>query len=142
MARADSRGMKINNKKTKVLCISDANTFSVRSHLYDSDSLCLDSGHSMKILGFHSMSSRPTCHAHVSALQARMHETTWILRHLSHSGFTEVKLATVYKTIIRLILDYCCVVYHSMLTDNQEQQIERLQSRALKNIYGYKMGFC
>ena len=92
----------------------------------------------MKILGFH-LGPKPTIHAHVEALQARMRETSWVLRHLKHSGFTESELVTVYKTIILPILDYCCMVYHSQLTDEQDQKIERLQAAALKNIFGYKM---
>ena len=85
----------MNNKKTEVLCVSNSNTHKAQEF--------------MKILGFH-MSSRPNCHAHVAALQARMHETTWVLRHLAHSGFTEAELATLYKTTICPILVYCCVV--------------------------------
>ena len=50
----------------------------------------------------------------------------------------EAELATVYRTVVRPILDYCAVVYHPMLTDEQDQIVERLQARALKNIYGYK----
>ena len=85
----------------------------------------------MKILGFH-MDNRPTVHSHVAALRARMRETTWVLRHLKISGFTEKELARVYKTVVRPVLDYCCVVYHPMLTDEQDQVVERLQSQALK----------
>ena len=44
-------------------------------------------------------------------------------------------MATVYKSIIRPTLDYCLVVYHSMLTDEQDQAVERLQSHALKSIF-------
>ena len=65
----------------------------------------------------------------------RMRETAWVLRHLKLAGFTEIELATVYRTVVRPVLDYCAVVYHPMLTD---QIVERLQARALKNIYGYK----
>ena len=70
-----------------------------------------------------------------------MRETTWVLRHLKLSGFNESELAMVYKTVVRPVLDYCCVVYHPLLTDEQDQQIERLQAQALKNIYGYKMSY-
>ena len=43
--------------------------------------------------------------------------------------------------IIRPVADYCSVVYHSLLTDEMDQAVERLQSQALKNIYGYKMPY-
>ena len=70
-----------------------------------------------------------------------MRDVGWVLRHLRLSGFNNDELATVYKTVVRPVLDYCAVVYHPMLTDEQDQVIERLQARALKNIYGYKMSY-
>ena len=64
-----------------------------------------------------------------------------MLRHLKLSGFNEKELACVYRTVILPVLDYCCVIYPSLLTDEQDQVVERLQSRALKNIYGFKMKY-
>ena len=34
-----------------------------------------------------------------------------------------------------------CVVYHAMLTDENDEQIERLQSQALKSIYGWRIPY-
>ena len=135
--KAEGRGMVVNKSKTKILCVSDAQTYKARGYIVDADGNRLDSGEKLKVLGFH-MDSRPTVHAHVKALQLRMRDTTWILRHLKVAGFEEHELATVYRTVIRPILDYCAVVYHPMLNDEQDQAIERLQAQALKNIYGYR----
>ena len=140
VARAEGRGMVVNNAKTRVLCISDANTYKASCFLLASDGEKISSGGGMKILGFH-VDGRPTCHAHVAALQSRMRESTWVLRHLKHNGFNEDELAAVYGTVILPVLDYCCVVYHPLLTDEQDQQVERLQAQALKNIYGFKMKY-
>ena len=125
------------SKKTKVLCVSDVLNYKARSYLYTADGERLESTDSLKILGFY-MDSRPSCHAHVAAIKVWMREKVWILRHLAKTGFTETELAQVYKTVIRPVLDYCAVVYNSMLTDEQDQIVERLQSQALKSIYGYK----
>ena len=95
----------------------------------------MSSGDSLKVLGYH-MDSWPSCHAQVKALQVRMRDTTWVLHHLKVAGFTEEELAVVYRTVVRPVLDYCAVIYHPMLTDEQDQQVERLQAQALKNIYG------
>ena len=70
-----------------------------------------------------------------------MRETVWILRHLRIAGFNEKELATVDTTVVRPVIDYCSVVYHPMLSDLQDQEVERLQAQALKNIYGYKMSY-
>ena len=137
VARAESRGMVVNKKKTKILCVSNSQTYKASCYLKDSDGNEIHSGSSMKVLGFH-MDSRPSVHAHVKALQIRMRDMAWVLRHLKIVGFSEDELAVVYRTVVRPILDYCAVVYHPMLTDEQDQLVERLQARALKNIYGYK----
>ena len=47
-------------------------------------------------------------------------------------------MARVYTTVVRPVLDYCAVIYHPMLTDEQDQAVERLQAQALKCIYGYE----
>ena len=137
VAKAESRGMVVNREKTAILCMSDSQTYKAACKLQDSNGVVLHSGEKMKVLGFH-LDSRPTVHAHVAALQVRMRGTAWVLRHLKIAGFTEAELATVYRTVVRPVLDYCAVVYHPMLTDEQDQLVEKLQARALKNIYGYK----
>ena len=136
VSRAESRGMRVNKGKTKMLCVSDTLSYTAKAFILDDDSNKVGSGMALKVLGFH-FGSRPTCHAHVQALKNRMRETVWVLRHLKRNGFNEEELALTYKTVIRPILDYCCVVYHSLLTDKMDQQVERLQSQALKNIYGF-----
>ena len=138
--RATGRGMVVNNRKTNLLCISDAMSYKGVGYIRDAEGQKLVSSDAMKVLGFH-FDSRPSCHAHVEALRKRMRETSWVLRHLKLAGFRESELAVVYTTVVRPVLDYCAVVYHSMLTDEQDQQVERLQAQALKCIYGYKMSY-
>ena len=38
--------------------------------------------------------------------------------------------------MIRPVADYACVVYHSSLTDQQDEALDRLQNHALKCIFG------
>ena len=59
-----------------------------------------------------------------------------MLRNLKKSGFTCEELITVYKTMVRPVADYGAVVYHSSLTDEQDEIIENLQNSALKCVYG------
>ena len=76
--------------------MSDSQTYKAACRLEDADGNIIESGDSMKILGFH-FDSRPSVHAHVTALQNRMRETAWVLRHLKLAGFSESELATVYR---------------------------------------------
>lgn len=55
---------------------------------------------------------------------------------MKHAGFNRDELAKVYRTMVRPVADYMSVVYHSMMTDRQDEEVERLQSQALKFIYG------
>ena len=59
-----------------------------------------------------------------------------MLRNLKKSGFTEDELLQVYKTMVRPVADYGAVVYHSSLTNQQDELVENLQNTALKCIYG------
>ena len=45
-------------------------------------------------------------------------------------------LPRVYKTCVRQVADYLDVVYHSMLTDDLDEELDRLQNHALKIIFG------
>ena len=59
-----------------------------------------------------------------------------MLMHLKHAGFNTEELSKVYRVIVRPVADYMQVVYHSMMTDIQDEMVERLQSQALKIIFG------
>ena len=58
------------------------------------------------------------------------------MRNLKANGFNNEELVHVYKTMIRPVAEYGCVVYHSSLTDDQDERLERLQDHALKCIFG------
>ena len=73
--KAESRGMVVNNAKTKVLCVSDSLNYTARSYITDDNGNDILSTGNLKVLGFH-LDSKPTCHAHVRALQLRMRDTT------------------------------------------------------------------
>lgn len=50
------------------------------------------------------------------------------------------ELVKVYLTNIVPIADYCCVVYHSVLTDEQDELLENSQAGALRAIFAtYKL---
>ena len=73
--------MKVNTSKTSMICFSDAMSYGAEAFIYDADGNRIDSGPTMKILGFH-FSDKPTMHAHVQALQKRFKRQYWTLYHL------------------------------------------------------------
>ena len=126
--------MKVNALKTQMLCVSDALGSTSEAFIVDSAGNEIRSGGGIKMLGFH-LGQRPTVSVHVEALRRRFRQRAWILNHLKHSGFNKEELARVYRVIVRPVADYMAVVYHSMLSDREDEIIERLQSQALKIIY-------
>ena len=48
----------------------------------------------------------------------------------------EKDLVRLYLSLVLPVLDYTCVVYHSMLSITQENGLESLQKLALKIVYG------
>ena len=108
---------------------------SSESYILDSEGNEIRLGNGIKMLGFH-LGPRPTVSVHIKSLRKRFRQGTWILTHLRHAGFNEEELAKVYRVIVRPVADYMLVMYHSMLSDRDDEVIERLQSQALKVMYG------
>ena len=74
-----------------------------------------------------------------AAVKAKLHSRTWALERLKKCGLSEKDLVKVYKTSIRSVAEYVSVIWHSMLTDEQSDLLERQQNQALKMISGPKM---
>ena len=92
----------------------------------------------MQVLGFW-FSRKPNVSLHIENLKKKMRKRYWVLIHLRKFGFTEAELAKVYRTIVRPVMDHCSVVYHSLLSDSQDEDLDRLQAHALSYIYGKDM---
>lgn len=132
---AEAIGMVVNSSKTTMVCVSDALGYTADAFILDEDQKRLGCQEGFKALGMY-FSNRPTMWAQVQAVKKKIKSRYWTLRNLKKSGFNEQELVQVYKTVIRPIADYCCSVYHSSLTDEQSKELEKLQSNALKCIYG------
>ena len=132
---AEVIGMKVNTDKTGMVCFSDAAVYKAEAFIDDADGQRIRCGETLKALGMR-FSSKPDMSTHVDWILKSLRSRLWMLRNLKRSGFSTDELVTVYKTIIRPVEDYGCVVYHSSLTDAQDEALERLQTQALKCIYG------
>ena len=135
-ARATFKGMKINVKKTQLLVVSDAKSYKPEvSFKTSTGEELVSEQEKIKILGF-TFDGSPTLGAHVEELEKKTRRRYWVLRHLNIFGFDQNELQ-VYKSVLRPVIEYCSNVYHSMLTQDMLDRIERLQYQALKCVYGY-----
>ena len=62
------------------------------------------------------------------------HKRTILLQKLFEFQVPQSDLVTVYKLFIRSILEQSCVVWHSAITQEEENDIERVQKVCLKII--------
>ena len=136
--RAKDKGMVVNENKTQMLVVSDSLNYKPTAYIESRDGDLIESSDSMKVLGFN-FSSRPNMHAHVAALLKSMRRKYWRLRHLRRVGFNQDELVKIYKSTIRPTADYLDVVYHSLLTDEQDEALENAQLGALRAIFDYKI---
>ena len=47
----------------------------------------------------------------------------------------------MYAVFIRPVIEFCCVVYHSLLNDRQDELIDQCQAHALRCIFGKDMSY-
>ena len=68
-----------------------------------------------KILGF-IFNDKPTVEAQVQNIIDKTRRKFWVLRHLRSFGLTQEELVTVYKSLVRSVIEFTSVVYHPMLS--------------------------
>ena len=135
---AEDLGMVVNAQKTSMICISAATDFTADAFILDSDQNRIGCSDTIKALGMR-FSNRLDMEAHVQYVIRAVRSRFWTLRNLKLNGFTSDELVQVYKTMLRPVVEYGCAVYHSSLTDEQDERIECLQSHALKCIFGSEL---
>ena len=133
--RAEDIGRVVNSGKTTMVCVSDATSYQADAFIYDADQDRIGCQSYFKALGMW-FSNRPNVDAQVEAVKRGIRSRLWTLRNLKNSSFSEDELVQVYTTMIRLVADYAAVVYHSSMTDEQDEAVDNLQNAALKMIYG------
>ena len=131
---ANNQGLRVNSDKMTLLAISDANSYQAKAHIYDLNGSRIDSVKTLKALGF-IFNSKADVSDQVETLCKRFRSRTWALRDLKKAGLSTDDLLRVYKTTIRPVVEYSSVIYHSMLSEERSEYIEKQQTQALKNIY-------
>ena len=59
------------------------------------------------------------------------------LRFLKKSGLNEDKLLEIYNSVLRSAIEYCAVIYHSMIPGTLANKLESIQRQALRIIFGW-----
>ena len=138
--RADSIGMRVNSKKTQLLCISAAGRADISTFATSPTDGTMHSSKSLKILRFH-FGTRPNADAQVEHMKKKFYQRLWLLRHLVKNGLPEADIMAMYNCMIRPVLEFASPAFHSLLTVTQSGELEQLQSRAFKVVYGRKISY-
>ena len=133
-------GMKVNPGKTQLVCISAALHSEVSSHVTVEEAERINSQESLTVLGFR-FGSRPTMAEHMSLVTKKYNARSWVVRHLKMAGVPSEDIVQVYAATVRASIEYASTVYHTMLTSSQSEEIERMQRRCLKIIYGFRVSY-
>lgn len=122
-------GVKVNCKKTQLLCFSQNNGYTLGGHH-------LGRGHSHRHAG---QDETPQVHARhfpgslstggIPEVQISSEVLDAVLR---RAGITGTRLFKMYAALVRPVLETNCVAFHPMLTANQAQELERLQKMMLR----------
>ena len=124
---AEKTGMKVNASKTTLVCFSDALGYSPDAYIKEAGGEVIRGTPTMKALGLQ-LTNWPKWSAHVGWIKKTFRARLWILRNLKRSGFNCEELVHVYRSMYRPVAEYTCVVFHSGLTDEQDEQLEFLQN--------------
>ena len=138
---ARNRGMKLNEAKTKMICVSAARSYKPKANINAGDNNNIETADlPLRVLGFY-FGTEPNVKANMSVLQRKFKSRIWALRHLKQNGFKQGELVQVYKTMIRPVAEYCSSVFHALITKADSYELERIQMQALKVIFGWDLSY-
>ena len=129
--------MKINTNKTKVMKFTRAKSLDFPLEVSFSDGKLLEEVESFKILGV-IVNNSLKWDDNTDYICSKARKKLWLLRNMKKSGLSEGELLDAYKKEIRSLLELAVPVWHSGLTVEQTQKIERVQKLALAAILGSK----
>ena len=131
----DKIGMVINKKKTQLMVISPPNGCNTTARISVGEQEIV-SQKEMKLVGF-TFCDKPDASGHVAQIRERFKVRIWMMYHLRRSGFKKRQLYRLYCCYLRTVIEYCSVVYHSLLSAGQREDLERIHRHAIQICYGH-----
>ena len=137
--RAEEKSLKINETKTQLLSVSSAR-FDTLARIETEDGETIESGNTLKMLGF-VFSNKPTVNAQVENLIRKANKRYFALIKYKRAGINKTKLKEIFISIMRSVVEFSAVVYHSQLNKQQTELLEKVQKRSLRLIYGFEKDY-
>jgi hypothetical protein len=125
--------MNVNIKKTKEMLLGSIQT--AQLPYLQLNGQPIERVHTYKLLGLY-VSDTLTWNEHISTICSKAAKRLHFLKLLKRAAMSSDDLLYYYTAVIRPVTEYACVVWHTSLTKGQTLQLESIQKRALKIIFG------
>ena len=126
--------MNINYGKTKEMLIGAIKNDTI-PYLINSNTEAIERVTVFKLLGL-TVDNSLKWNNHVNSICSKASSRLYFLKQLRRSSVSVDDLLYFYCTVVRPILEYACPVWHSSLTNELSDCIERIQKRAMDVIFG------
>jgi len=126
--------MNINYGKTKEMLLGSIRKDTI-PYLIDNNNEAIERVTVFKLLGL-TIDKNLKWNSHVNSICTKASSRLFFLKQLKRSSVTVDDLLYFYCTVVRPILEYACPVWHSSLTKELSDCIERIQKRAMYIIFG------
>ena len=130
--------MKINFKKTNLMLFNPCTSLDFMPDI-QLDGHQLELVDQMRLLGV-VIQSDLKWNSNTDSITSKAYKRLWMLRRLKGLGAKQSDLLDLYLKQIRCLLEYAVPVWHSSITFDQKQDIERVQKSALRIILGHEYG--
>ena len=128
----DVNQMKLNSKKSKVIVFNFTNDYQFATRLYMEGNL-LETVTQTKLLGT-IIQSDLKWQSNTDMLVKKGYQRMLILNKLYEFNVPEEDMVYIYDLFLRSILEQLCVVWHSSITEEEINDLERVQRVACKVI--------
>ena len=124
--------MQLNAKKTKYMIINYTNKFQFNTRL-TLENTTLDCISQIRLLGIE-LRDDLSWKSNTASIIKKSNSRMTMLRKLIGFKIPDTDLVTIYLIYIRSLLEYCCVLWHSSITEEETSDLERVQKCAVRII--------
>ena len=125
--------MRFNSTKTKEIVFDFKKSRGLPPKL-TMDGVEIEQVSEAKILGV-TLRSDLKWNSHIATTIRKANKRLYLLRLCKRAGLKTPELLSMYTSLIRSILEYCCIVFHSSLPEYLHNDLERIQKRAMTIIF-------
>ena len=128
----DDKQMRLNKSKTKYMVINFTKKFQFNTRITLQNTL-LEEVEECRLLGL-TLTNQLSWHQNSENIVKKANTRMIILQKLYDFNLPIEEMINIYILFIRCMVEYCCVVWHSSITEEERTSIERVQKTALKII--------